>query len=71
MSEVYVSSVHIKIIVQKPLDTLNIRYFAYKEIKSKYAHKSAVPYITWGLIQDTKKGKERTTRIFLNGKEMY
>ena len=35
------------------------RQFAYKEIKSKYALKSALPYITWGLIWDHKKRGRR------------
>ena len=47
----------------KPLDNSK-RQFAYKEIKSKYALKLALPYITWGLIWDVKKKKERTTRTF-------
>ena len=41
------------------------RQFAYKEIKSKYALKLALPHITWGLIWDTKKREERTTKTFL------
>ena len=52
----------------KPLDNSK-RQFAYKEIKSKYALKLALPYITWGLIWDTKKRKERTTKILFNEKE--
>ena len=31
-------------------------------IKSKNALKLALPYITWVLIQDVKKRKERTTK---------
>ena len=27
---------------------------------SKIAHRSALPYITWGLVWDLKKRKERT-----------
>ena len=34
--------------MQKPLDT---RHFAYKEIKSKYEHRSALPYITLHLTK--------------------
>ena len=67
--EVYVSSEHIKNYSTKPLDA---RHFVYKEIKSKYAHKSALHYITWGLNWDIKNRKRRTIRKFLKmKKEVY
>ena len=53
MSKVYVSSVHIK--KHSVKTPRHPRHFTYKENKSKYAHESVLPYITWGLIQDTKK----------------
>ena len=51
----YVSSVHIKNNSANPLD------ISYKEIGSNYAQQRTLPYITWGLIWDFKKGEgERT-----------
>ena len=65
MSKVYVSSVHIKNYSAKnPRHPRHSRQLAYKENKSKYAHESALPYITWGLIWDTKKRRRRTIRKF-------